>query len=131
MPNGSGAKTGYDPRLKVFLQPVSIETARVFVNPPEIPIGEGDSRLLTVQWVNNTDKVAWLWFPNGDLFFKTPSQHDFSTPFEISPEPASEADRLTFTVRADPKEISSQYQVYCESIPGYAEGHSPPIVKCP
>jgi hypothetical protein len=131
MPNVSAVKTSYDPRLQVLLEPISIEKERVFVNPPVVSIGEGNSRLLTVQWRNNTKKVAWLWIPNGGQFFKKPSLHDFSTPFQIPPEPASEEERLTFTVRPDCQETSTEYQVYCESIPGYAEGHSPPVVKCP
>jgi hypothetical protein len=131
MPNGSAAKTSYGPRLEVLLQPISIEKERVFVNPPVVSIGEGNSKLSTVQWINHTKKVAWLWIPNGDLFFKKPSQHDFSTPFPIPPEPASEVERLTFMVKADCKVTSTEYQVYCEAITGYAEGHSPPVVKYP
>jgi hypothetical protein len=131
MQNGSAAKTSYDPRLKVILQPVEIETDRVFVIPPEIPIGKDGSRLFNVQWVNYTDKPAWLWMPNGDQFFEAPDEHDFSSPFLIPPEPVPEEERLTFTVSKSPQEASSQYQVYCDSINGYAEGHSPPIVRCP
>jgi hypothetical protein len=131
MPNITAVETSYDPRLKVLLKPLLIEKERVFVDPPVVSIGDGKSRLLTVQWVNNTEKLAWLWIPNGDLFFKKPSQHDFSTPFRIPPEPVPEGERLTFTVRDDCHGATSEYQVYCEAITGYAEGHSPPIVKCP
>jgi hypothetical protein len=131
MPDASAVKTSYGPRLQVLLEPVPIEKERVFVNPPRVSIGEGNSRLSTVQWVNHTKTVAWLWIPNGSQFFKKPSQHDFSTPFQIPPEPASDAERLTFTVSPDCHNVSSEYQVYCEAITGYAEGHSPPVVACP
>jgi hypothetical protein len=131
MPDGSAVKTSYDPNLQVVLKPLSIEKERVFVNPPVVSIGEGESRLSTVQWRNHTREVAWLWIPNGHLFFNKPSQHDFSTPFQIPPEPAPEENRLTFTVKRDCQEVSSEYQVYCVAISGYAEGHTPPIMKCP
>ena len=131
MPNGSGTKRGFDPRKEVLLQPLSIDTLRVFVNPPEVCIGEGSTKLLTVQWINNTSEVAWLWMPNGDQYFKKPSEHDFSTPFRIKPEPVPKEDRLTFAVKDEPKKVRSQYQVYCEAIKGYAEGNSPPVVDCP
>ena len=130
MPNGPAVKTSYAPR-QVHLEPRSIEKERVFVNPPEVCIGEGKTKLSTVQWLNNTKKAAWLWMPNGDLFFKKPSQHDFSTPFRIPPEPVPEGERLTFTVKTDCEEARSEYQVYCDAISGYAEGHSPPVVHCP
>jgi hypothetical protein len=131
MTKGLGVKTSFDPRLEVLLEPHPIETLRVFVNPPVVSIGERDSKLQIVHWKNNTKEKAWLWMPNGNQFFKTPSDHDFSTPFLIPPEPVPEKERLTFTVRGDTKEVRSEYQIYCEAITGYAEGHSPPYVSCP
>jgi hypothetical protein len=131
MPNVTGVKPGYDPRLKVHLEPIQIEEGRVFVNPPVVSIGEGKSRLSTVQWINNTKEMAWLWIPNGGKFFNKHTLHDFSTPFPIPPEPASEEERFTLTVSKECHDGSTEYHVFCKAIMGYAEGHSPPVVKCP
>jgi hypothetical protein len=126
MESEAGTKRGFDPRLVVILEPHKIGKDRVFVDPPEVSIGEGASKLSTVQWKNDTNKVAWLWMPNGGRYFERPKKGDFPTPFEIAP-----GEEIGFTVKATPDKVRSQYHVYCESIKQYAEGYSPPVMNCP
>jgi hypothetical protein len=125
MSNGSAVKPTFDPRLQVLLQPLSIDTLRVFVNPPVVCIGEGDKKLSTVQWINNTSEVAELWIPNGDRYFETP-KGGFSASHAILP-----GKDFQLKVKAEPDRVRSQYHVYCAAIKGYAEGNSPPVVSCP
>jgi hypothetical protein len=126
MENEAGARRGFDPKLVVILEPHKIGKDRVFVDPPEVRIGEGASKLLTVQWKNDTGKVAWLWMPNGAQYFERPPEGDFPTPFRIDPEKEFE-----LKVKAKPEKVRSQYHVYCEAIRQYAEGFSPPVMNCP
>ena len=126
MENEAGTKRGFDPRMVVILESHRIGKDRVFVDPPEVSIGEGASKLLTVEWRNDTSKAAWLWMPNGDQYFDQPSRGDFATPFRIDP-----GKELKLTVKAKPERARSQYHVYCEAIRQYAEGYSPPVMNCP
>jgi hypothetical protein len=124
--------------MQVLLQPLSIEKDRVFVNPPEVSIGEGESRLLTVQWKNDTGKVVWLWIPNGDQYFKTPSKNVIPAPIPSDPENVfltpiliKPGEDILLEVKAEPDKARTQYHVYCEAINHFAEGNSPPVVKYP
>jgi hypothetical protein len=126
MENEAGAKRGFDPRMVVILEPHKIGKDRIFVDPPEISIGEGASKLLTVEWKNDTGKLAWLWMPNGDQYFEQPDEGDFPAPFKIKP-----GEELKLKVKAEPEKVRSQYHVYCEAIRHYAEGNSPPVMDCP
>jgi hypothetical protein len=126
MQSEAGTKLGFDPRLVVTLEAHRIGKDRVFVDPPEVNIGEGASQLSTVQWKNDTDEAAWLWMPNGEQYFNPPAKGNFPTPFKIDP-----GDKLELTVKDKPEKVRSQYHVYCESIGQYAEGNSPPVMNCP
>jgi hypothetical protein len=126
MENEAGAKRGFDPTMVVLLETHKIGKDRVFVDPPEVSIGEGASKLMTVQWKNDTSKVAWLWMPNGARYFERPTDGDFPTPFRIDP-----GKQFELKVKARPEKVRSQYHVYCEAIGHYAEGYSPPVMNCP
>jgi len=113
--------------------PITVNKARVFVNPPKLGIGSGNKRLTVVPIVNNTGSTVRIWFPQGKLLFDSFSN---GTTYERSPDfsqPIAVAHKssLNLYVRSNPKDGQYQYHVYCEAIEDYAEGNSPPVMICP
>jgi hypothetical protein len=109
----------------VLGKPIKIDRERVFVNPPRIHIGSGDSQLKTIQWVNHTGDVVWIWLPSAHNYLNGEPK-DFLKPYEL----ANGAEK-SFTVEDHPVKGYYEYNVYCKAIDGYAEGNSAPGVDCP
>ena len=114
------------PVMEVILpSPIKIDRPRVFVNPPTIHIGSGESRLRTIVWVNKTEGNVWIWLPNGHHYLNGVAA-DF-----VPPKRIEKGERLPFEVRPDCVDGYYHYNVYCEIIDGYAEGNSEPGASCP
>jgi hypothetical protein len=113
------------PKQVVLRSPIVIDRPRVFVDPPTIHIGYGDSKLKVIEWVNQTGGDVLIWLPNGHNYLNGEPE-DFLAPFTVS-----KGGRLAREVRGDCKDGDYEYNVYCKAIGGYAEGNSPPIVHCP
>jgi hypothetical protein len=115
------------PKQVVLRSPILIGSPRVFVDPPKIHIGRGDSKLKSIQWVNQTGGEVLIWLPNAYNYLEGKPE-DFVTPRRI---PAGGI--LPLTVRQDCVDGEYDYHVFCKAIKGngYAEGNSPPIAACP
>lgn len=129
MPNSATKPAHEKPKVirVTILEPHLIDRERIFVNPPAIHIGYGDSPT-TIRWENQTGDLVKIWLPNADDYLKRPSGEDFSKPFDVTPEKP-----LVLTVKEDPKPKKNtyQYHIYCAKINGFAEGNSSPVVHCP
>jgi hypothetical protein len=114
------------PFKKVILpSPITIDRPRVFVNPPTIHIGSGDSKLRTIVWVNETGGDVLIWLPNAHHYLKGEAE-DFLTLKTIDA-----GKMLPLEVRPDCVDGYYHYNVYCKAIDGYAEGNSEPGASCP
>lgn len=98
---------------------------RAFAVPPSINIGNGATKVPSVQWKNETSKDAKFWFPNGAALF-SPPKDGFENPLRIRA-----GDVLTLYVNDDPKEGQYHYHVYCEATEDCAHGYSEPTATCP
>jgi hypothetical protein len=107
-------------------KPVTINKARIFVNPPMVRIGSGATQIAQVTLVNNSGGDIRVWLPHGAKLFDDRSVADWSVPFLIP----KDTDR-TLYVKPNPQEGKYDYHIYCEAIEDYAEGNSPPILSCP
>lgn len=113
------------PKQVVLRSPIMIDRQRVFVDPPSIHIGYGDSQLKFIEWVNQTGGDVLIWLPNGHNYL-VGKPEDFLAPFTVS-----NGGRLTREVRRKYQGGDYEYNVFCKAIDGYAEGNSPPVVHCP
>ena len=114
------------PINQVTLPPaIVIDKERIFANPPTLHIGSQDSRLKTIQWVNQTGDDVFIWLPNGYLFL-IGEPTDFLTPIKVS-----NGGKLAREVKEDCEDGYYYYNVFCKAIDGYAEGNSSPGVSCP
>jgi hypothetical protein len=109
----------------ILPSPITIDRPRVFVNPPTIHIGSGNSKLKTVVWVNQTGGDVLIWLPNGHKYLKGEAE-DF-----LALKPIRAGESLPIEVRADCVDGYYHYNVYCKAIEGYAEGNSEPGASCP
>jgi hypothetical protein len=126
MPDQVVVPTFAAPFREVILpSPITIDRPRVFVNPPTIHIGEVDSRLKTIVWVNQTGDEVLLWLPNAYNYLEG-KEEDFLTPI-----PIAAGGKLPFAVRSDCVDGYYHYNVFCKKIHGYAEGNSEPGASCP
>ena len=113
---------------RVILQkPYEIDRRRVFVKPPIVHIGNGDSPK-TIRLDNQTGGLVKIWLPNADAYLNPQPGTDFSKPMEV--DDGGKLD-LFVKVNPKPKEGHYQYHVYCEVIKDFAEGNSPPVLHCP
>jgi hypothetical protein len=113
----------------IFHEPHKIDRPRVFVDPPQYHIGNGDSPR-TIRFVNETGGPVKIWLPNADKYLNPQRNgNDFSKPIDVGI-----GGELELTVKsspAKPEEGHYQYHVYCEVIKDFAEGNSPPVMNCP
>jgi hypothetical protein len=129
MPNSATKRAHEKPIVKrvVILKPHVIDRERIFVNPPAIHIGYGDSPTI-IRWENQTGDLVKIWLPNADDYLIRPPDIDFSKPFDVTAEKP-----LVLTVKEEPKPKKNiyPYHVYCAKINSFAEGNSSPVVHCP
>jgi hypothetical protein len=114
------------PFAKITLpRAIAVDRPRVFVNPPVVRIGSGETQLKNIQWVNRTGKTAWIWLPNGHHYL------DVSPKKLLEPIEIEDGHEVHFRVKPVPREGHYNYHVYCDAIADNAEGHSEPHVTCP
>lgn len=130
MPNGPGTVLVPSPMPVDFPKPVSVGPGRkkVYVNPPVIHIGSGQSQLRDIRFTNHTTGKARLWFPNGSTLFAGPpaGYSNFENPFVID-------DGKALDLKLEPNlgYGTYEYHVYCDAISAEADGNSPPNLSCP
>lgn len=112
-------------RQVILPAPIAIDRKRIFVNPPTIHIGSGDSRAKTIEWVNQTGGDIYIWLPNAHRYL-IGKPEDFLKPFAV-PNGGNLALQVSQTSEAN----YYHYNVYCRAIDSYAEGNSEPGVECP
>ena len=101
---------------------------KVYVNPPVIHIGSGQSQLRDIRFKNNTGDKARLWFPNGAPLFAGPpaGYSNFENPFVIE-----NGKELDLKLMPNLGYGMYEYHVYCDVIGAEADGNSPPNLSCP
>jgi hypothetical protein len=119
-------------RRVLFTKPYDIEgKERVFVIPPTVHL-DYENPPKTIEFVNQTGGPVTIWLAAGGHFLKLrkdPETHvaqEFITPFDVPTK-----GQLIFDVKEKLTKGEYEYNVYCEVIKDYAQGHSSPNLSCP
>jgi hypothetical protein len=121
------------PRRKVFVtKPYDLEgKGRVLVIPATVHL-DPEELPETIEFINQTGGPVTIWLPNGNHFLKpykdpgTDKVHEFIQPIDVAT-----TGELLVEVKEQVPNGYYEYNVYCNVIEDYAQGHSSPVVCCP
>jgi hypothetical protein len=101
---------------------------RVYVNPPVIHLGKGETQLEHICFANNTGGTIRIWLLEAASIFDGPpaGAKNFDSPFVVKAKGT-----LDLTLKPELGYGDYVYHVYCDAIGHEAEGNSPPAISCP
>ena len=133
MPDGTGTVRVPSPLIVNLPLPIPVDAKsrqKVFVDPPVIHIGSGPSQVQAIQFTNNTGGTVRIWLLNVESLFAGPPKNNENKDFHI-PFVVENNDTLDLDLKPDLDNGDYEYHVYCDAIPGEADGNSMPRVSCP